>query len=135
MVVKFQSIIHLEEKKWKLKKRRVCEGVGGPGPQLWSVCGRDRKFDKKNEDNLVTNINSWADIRQKEVKTILEQLSEFDLDSKYEPIKKLYGLLKTYIAEGNRMLVNIPFPEIKRRIKGLLAISINEEVWLKLEKE
>ena len=73
--------------------------------------------------------------RQKEVKTILEQLSEFDLDSKYEPIKKLYGLLKTYIAEGNRMLVNIPFPEIKRRIKGLLAISINEEVWLKLEKE
>ncbi len=73
--------------------------------------------------------------RQKEVKTILGQLSEFDLDSKYEPIKKLYGLFKTYIAEGNRMLVNIPFPEIKRRIKGLLAISINEEVWLKLEKE
>ena len=73
--------------------------------------------------------------RQKEIKTILEQLSEFDLDSKYEPIKKLYGLFKTYIAEGNRMLVNIPFPEIKRRIKGLLAISINEEVWLKLEKE
>jgi len=73
--------------------------------------------------------------RQKEVKTILEQLSEFDLDSKYEPIKKLYGLFKTYIAEGNRIIVNIPFPEIKRRIKGLLAVSINEKVWLKLEKE
>ena len=73
--------------------------------------------------------------RQKEVKTILEQLSEFDLDSKYEPNKKLYGLFKTYIAEGNRIIVNIPFPEIKRRIKGLLAVSINEEVWLKLEKE
>ena len=73
--------------------------------------------------------------RQKEVKTILEQLSEFDLDSKYEPIKKLYGLFKTYIAEGNRIIVNIPFPEIKRRIKGLLAVSINEEVWLKLKKE
>ena len=73
--------------------------------------------------------------RQKEVKTILEQLSEFDLDSKYEPIKNLYGLFKTYIAEGNRIIVNIPFPEIKRRIKGLLAVSINEEVWLKLEKE
>jgi hypothetical protein len=73
--------------------------------------------------------------RQKEVKTILEQLSKLDLDSKYEPIKKLYGLFKTYIAEGNRIIVNIPFPEIKRRIKGLLAVSINEEVWLKLEKE
>ena len=73
--------------------------------------------------------------RQEEVKNILKQLNEFDLDSKYEPVKKLYGLCKTYIAEGNRTLVNIPFPEIKRRIKGLLAISINEEVWLKLEKE
>ena len=73
--------------------------------------------------------------REKEVKTILEQLSKFDLDSKYEPIKKLYGLFKTYIAEGNRIIVNIPFPEIKRRIKGLLAVSINEEVWLKLKKE
>jgi len=73
--------------------------------------------------------------RQKEVKTILEHLTEFDLDSKYEPIKILYGLFKTYIAEGNRTIVNIPFPEIKRRIKGLLAASVNEEVWLKLEKE
>ena len=41
------------------------------------------------------------------MKTILEQLSEFDLDSKYEPIKKLYGLFKTYIAEGNRIIVNM----------------------------
>jgi len=52
--------------------------------------------------------------RQKEVKTILEQLSKFDLDSKYEPIKKLYVLFKTYIDEGNRIIVNIPFPEIKK---------------------
>ena len=73
--------------------------------------------------------------RQEEVKTILEQLSGFDLDSKYEPIKQLYGLFKIYIAEGKRTLVNIPFPEIKRRIKGILATSVNEKVWLKLEKE
>mgnify|MGYP005711769945 FL=1 len=33
------------------------------------------------------------------------------------------------------MLINIPFPEIDRRIKGLLAISVNEEVWVKLERE
>jgi len=73
--------------------------------------------------------------RQKEVKNILKQLSDFDLNIKYEPIKKLYQQFKIYIAEGNRMLINIPFPEIDRRIKGLLAISINEEVWVKLEKE
>jgi len=73
--------------------------------------------------------------RQEEVKNILKQLSDFDLNIKYEPIKKLYQLFKTYIAEGNRMLINIPFPEIDRRIKGLLAISVNEEVWVKLERE
>ena len=73
--------------------------------------------------------------RQEEVKNILKQLSDFDLNIKYEPIKKLYQLFKTYIAEGNRMLINIPFPEIDRRIKGLLAISVNEDVWVKLERE
>ncbi len=73
--------------------------------------------------------------RQEEVKNILKQLSEFDLDIKYDPIKKLYQQFKMYIAEGNRILINIPFPEINRRIKGLLAISVNEEVWIKLERE
>lgn len=73
--------------------------------------------------------------RQHEVKTIIEQLTKLDLGIKYEPIKNLYGTFKAYIADGNRILVNIPFPEINRRIKGLLAISINEEVWLKLENE
>ena len=56
------------------------------------------------------------------------------LDKNFKP-KKLYVLFKTYIDEGNRIIVNIPFPEIKKRIKGLLAVSINEKVWLKLEKE
>jgi len=46
------------------------------------------------------------------------QLELYDEDLKYEPIKKLYQQFKTYIAEGNRMLINIPFPEIDRRIKG-----------------
>ena len=73
--------------------------------------------------------------RQEEVKNILKQLGEFDLNIQYEPIKKLYQQFKTYIAEGNRMHINIPFPEINRRIKGLLAISVNEEVWVKLERE
>ena len=49
--------------------------------------------------------------RQEEVKNILKQLSEFDLDIKYDPIKKLYQQFKTYIAEGNRILINIPSKE------------------------
>ena len=73
--------------------------------------------------------------RQNEVKEILKQLSSFNLNINYEPIKKLYGLFKIYINEDKRVEVNIPFPEINRRIKGLLAISVNEEVWVNLKHE
>ena len=73
--------------------------------------------------------------RQGEVKVILNQLSKFDLNIKYEPIKKLYKLFKEYINEDRRLEVNIPFPEINRRIKGLLAIRVNENVWVNLKHE
>ena len=73
--------------------------------------------------------------RQSKVKEILSQLSNFDLNIKYEPIKKLYEKFKEYIQEGNRIEVNIPFPEINRRIKGVLAISVREEVWINLKNE
>ena len=73
--------------------------------------------------------------RQGEVKVILNQLSKFDLNLKYEPIKKLYKLFKEYINEDRRIEVNIPFPEVDRRIKGLLAISIREDTWVNLKHE
>ena len=73
--------------------------------------------------------------RQEQVKEVLNKLSEFDLNIKYEHVKKLYNLFKEYIQEDRRIEVNIPFPDIKRRIKGLLAISINEETWISLQKE
>ena len=73
--------------------------------------------------------------RQNEVKEILKQLSSFNLNINYEPIKKLYGLFKIYINDDKRVEINIPFPEINRRIKGLLAISVNEEVWVNLKHE
>ena len=69
------------------------------------------------------------------MKEVLNQLNEFDLNIKYEPIKKLYTLFKEYINEDKRIEINIPFPEINRRIKGLLAISVNENVWIKLKHE
>tara|TARA_Y100000741_G_C18033826_1_gene469463 strand:+ start:208 stop:495 length:288 start_codon:yes stop_codon:yes gene_type:complete len=73
--------------------------------------------------------------RQEQVKEILLKLTNFDLNIKYEPVKKLYSLFKEYIQEDRRIEVNIPFPEIKRRIKGLLAISVNEETWVSLQHE
>lgn len=90
---------------------------------------------KKNKKEKKKIVYRTQQERQNEVKEILKQLSSFDLNIKYEPIKKLYGLFQTYIKEEKRIEVNIPFPEINRRIKGLLAISVNEEVWVNLKHE
>ena len=73
--------------------------------------------------------------RQNEVKHILEQLSDFQLNPTYEPVKKLYLKFKEYINEGERLTINIPFPEINRRIKGVLAINKREDVTIALMNE
>ena len=73
--------------------------------------------------------------RQAEVKHILEQLSEIQLNPTYEPVKKLYLKFKEYISEGERLIVNIPFPEVNRRIKGVLAINKREDVVISLMNE
>ena len=82
----------------------------------------------KEKKSKKQNVHRTKEQRQEEVKNILKQLNEFELGIKYEPIKNLYKKFKEYIAGGNRMKVNIPFPEINRRIKGLLAISVREYV-------
>jgi len=91
-----------------------------------------KKGDKRVKKEIVYRTKEE---RQNEVKEILNKLSEFDLNMTYEPIKKLYQIFKEYIQEGNRIEVNIPFPEINRRIKGILAISVREEVWINLKNE
>tara|TARA_Y100000389_G_C17211998_1_gene388969 strand:- start:207 stop:524 length:318 start_codon:yes stop_codon:yes gene_type:complete len=73
--------------------------------------------------------------RQERVKEILNKLSEFQLNIKYEPVRKLYELFKKYIDDAERIEINIPFPDINRRIKGLLAISLKEETWINLKNE
>ena len=73
--------------------------------------------------------------RQAEVKHILEQLNQFQLNATYEPVRTLFGKFKEYISKGERLIVNIPFPEINRRIKGVLAINKKEDVTIALMKE
>ena len=51
-----------------------------------------------------------------------------------EPIKKLYIEIKIYIQEAQRIEINIPFPEIGRKIIGVLAINVREQVWVKMIK-
>ena len=59
----------------------------------------------------------------------------YQLNPTYEPVKKLYLKFKEYISEGERLLVNIPFPEINRRIKGVLAINKRKDVNIALMNE
>ena len=73
--------------------------------------------------------------RQAEVRTIIDKLAELQLDLTYDPVKTLYQKLNEYIEKGERMKISISFPEIHRRIKGILAISVREQVWIRMEKE
>ena len=93
------------------------------------------KKDKKNKKKRKEMVVRTKEERKKEVMTIIKQLNDFELNATYEPVKKLYALIKQYIDMGEKLKINIPFPMINRRIKGLLATSVKEEVWIKLENE
>jgi len=58
--------------------------------------------------------------RSQEVKKIITTLSELQLSVEYEPIRQLYNIMKEYISNGERVIVKIPFPEIKKNIEGKL---------------
>ncbi len=96
--------------------------------------GNNKKKKKEKKEKKAPEYRDKKE-RQKEVANILKQLSDFDLNPTYEPIKKLYQHFKEYIATGDRIIVNIPFPEVNRRIKGVLAINKREEVTIALMKE
>ena len=95
---------------------------------------KNNKKNKKKREKRKPEYRTKEE-RQNEVKEILRKLTQFDLNMKYEPVKKLYQKFKEYISEGERLVVNIPFPEINRRIKGVLAINKREEVTIGLLNE
>lgn len=92
----------------------------------------NKRVKKRTKDRVVFRTIKQ---RRNEIKNIILELNKFQLNTSYEPIKKLYILFKLYIENGERIKVNIPFPMINKRIKGILATSIKEEVWLRLENE
>lgn len=92
---------------------------------------------KKNKNKKQKKPQEYRtqDERKEEVKNVLKQLSDFQLNPTYEPVKKLYLKFKQYISTGDRIVVNIPFPEVNRRIKGILAINKREDVTIALLNE
>ena len=88
----------------------------------------------KDKHENISEIRSKQE-RLGEVREIIKQLNTFDLNMKYEPIQKLMKVFNNYIKNGERIKVSIPFPEINRTIRGLLATSKKEKVYIKLEYE
>jgi len=76
--------------------------------------------------------------RQKEILPILKKMNELGLTiNKHEELKEFFTQMKKYIQEEEdkkNIDINIPIEELGIRIKGVLAVNINERVWVKLEK-
>uniref|UniRef100_A0A6C0CQB7 Uncharacterized protein n=1 Tax=viral metagenome TaxID=1070528 RepID=A0A6C0CQB7_9ZZZZ len=95
---------------------------------------KDRSKKRKEKKEKQQPVYRTKEERIAEIKPILSKLSELQLNPEYEPIKKLYVEIKRYIQEGERIELKIPFPEIGRKILGVLATNVREQVWVKLEK-
>ena len=91
---------------------------------------RVKKAKRVNSQILLTE-----ELRSKEARIIIDKLTELKLTISYDPIKKLFIILQNYIKNGEKTNVNIPFPMINKRIKGILSDTVNEKCWIKLEHE
>lgn len=89
----------------------------------------------KKEKKIKYENNRDKEERKKEIHAIILKLNELKLNNNYEPIQKLYKQFKIYIENGDRLIINIPFPEINKRIEGVLSINKNEEVAIRLKYE
>lgn len=92
---------------------------------------------KKNKTKKpkTEHIYRTIDERKIEVRKIIDQLNDLQLTTSYEPIKQFYTIMFNYIRTGERTIVNIPFPQMNKRIEGVLATNIREEVALRLKYE
>ena len=72
--------------------------------------------------------------RRAETRSIIEKLTELRLTTEYEEVLTLMKAIQQYINHGERIEVNIPFPAIKKRFRGVLATNHREQVSVKLEK-
>ena len=94
---------------------------------------RDKKT--KRIKSVNSQILLTEELRSKEARIIIDKLTELQLTINYDPIKKLFIILQNYIKNGEKTNVNIPFPMINKRIKGILSDTVNEKCWIKLEHE
>ena len=74
--------------------------------------------------------------RISDVKPIIKKLSELDIKaSEHEEIRELLHKIQIYIQQGERIVIQIPFPISDVTIEGVLATDVKERVWVKFTKE
>ncbi len=73
--------------------------------------------------------------RIKEVKPIIKKLTELNVKaSDHAEIKELMTKIQVYIHQGERLVINIPFPIADVDIVGVLATDVSERVWVKFTR-
>lgn len=95
---------------------------------------KDRAKKRKEKKEKKEAVYRTKEERMAEIKPILAKLSELHLSPQYEAIKELYVQIQKYIKDGERIEIKIPFPAIGRKIVGVLATNVREQVWVKMEK-
>lgn len=93
-----------------------------------------------NGDKLKTNSKPKSNMKTEEERRassleILKQVKALDLSVTHPPIRELLKLLKRHNETGERIAVNIPFPDLNRRIKGVLAPGSREDSYIVLKHE
>ncbi len=73
--------------------------------------------------------DSWRD---KEARKIIESLNKMNLGPKYSAVQLLYKSLKKWKEEGERIEININFPEIDKKFEGVLRRYENQHTYIKL---
>lgn len=70
-----------------------------------------------------------------EVIKIITSIQKLNLNPRnYEPIRELYRLMNEYKKENKRIVIDIEFSEIHKRIEGVLANKRTEQVYVRLVK-
>ena len=93
-------------------------------------CGAKSKANSKSKSNMKTEEERRASSLE-----ILKQVKALDLSVTHPPIRELLKLLKRHNETGERIAVNIPFPDLNRRIKGVLAPGAREDSYIVLKHE
>lgn len=91
-----------------------------------------KKNREKKEKKLPIDYRSKIE-RQESIRPVLEKLSELQLSSHYDSVKKLLIIFKDFIENGGSHNINIQFPEINKRIVGLITDNKKYENIIKLE--